>query len=189
MSNNTFSEDVDEIIRNAELRSELEPYFDESISRVNVQHISLRHENDYLAAMLEWERAPILPIYRWFEPELRPPHPNRLDNANLSKILGDLIDQLYEKKIVLDFTDHLSDRELYMLICQDILPAREKKIDLRNGALHWDCSHSGGVNDPIVWLTYYASDEEREDWADRYGQPLPDRGYPLYSRYMPQDPF
>ena len=189
MNNNTFSEDVDEMLRNAELRSELEPYFDESISRINVQHVSLRHENEYLAAMLEWERAPVLPIYRWFEPELRPPHPNHLNDATLSKILDDLINQLYEKKVVLDFTDHLSDRELYVLICRDILPAREKKIDMRNGSLHWDCSHSSGVNDPAIWLKYYASDEEREDWADRYGQPLPESELPLYPRCMPQDPF
>ncbi len=189
MSNNTIPEDVDEILRNAELRSELEPYFDESISRVNVQHISLRHENEYLAAMLEWERAPVLPIYRWFEPELRPPHPSQLDDASLPKILDDLIERLYEKKIVLDFTDHLSDRELYQLICQDILPSREKKIDLRNGALHWDCSHTGGVNDPVLWLKYYASDEDRDDWAERYGQPLPKKELPHFPRFMPQDPF
>ncbi|MDR1384416.1 MAG: hypothetical protein LBJ67_11340 [Planctomycetaceae bacterium] len=184
-----FSEDVDEILRNAELRTELEPYFDESISRVNVQHVSLQNENEYLAAMLEWEKAPVLPIYRWFEPELRPPHPEHLNDVALSKILVDLIQRLYEKKIVLDFTDHLSDRELYLLICQNILPAREKKIDTRNGALHWDCSHNGGVQDPTSWLKYYASDEDRDQWADQYYQPLPEKEIPLYPRYMPQDPF
>ena len=189
MSNKIIREDVDEILRNAELRSELEPYFDESISRVNVQHISLCLENDYLAAMLEWERSPVLPIYRWFEPELRPPHPNRLDDKEISKILVDVIQQLYEKKIVLDFTDHLTDRELYRLICQDILPSREKKIDMRHGSLHWDCSYSGGISDPTIWLTYYACDEDREDWAERYGLPLPEKELPLYPRSMPQDPF
>ncbi|MCL2622309.1 MAG: hypothetical protein FWD31_01480 [Planctomycetaceae bacterium] len=189
MSNNNIREDVDEMLRNAELRSELEPFFDESISRVNVQHISLKNENEYLAAMLEWEVSPVLPIYRWFEPELRPPHPNRLDDHDISKILGDLISRLYEKDIVLDFTDHLSDRELYQLICQDILPSREKRIVMRRGALHWDCSYTGGVSDPTVWLTYYASDEDRDDWTERYGQPLPEKELPQYPRAMPQDPF
>ena len=189
MSHNTIPEDIDEILRNAELRSELEPYFDESISRVNVQHISLRHENDYLAAMLDWERAPALPIYRWFEPELRPPHPNRLNDSDLSEKLADLVDQLYEKRIVLDFTDHLTDRELYTLICRDILPVQEKKIDMRDGALHWDCSHCFGGNDPTTWLAYYASDEEREDWSEQYGLPLPEKEFPFNQRFMPQEPF
>jgi len=188
MSNNIIREDVDEILRNAELRSELEPYFDESISRIDVQQISLHYENEYLAAMLEWEQAPILPIYRWFEPELRPPHSGRLTDKNLTKILDDLVERLFEKNIVLDFADHLSDRELYDLICRNILLSREKKIDMRHGALHWDCSHVGSDGDPTTWLTYYASDEDREDWAERYGLPLPNKELPLYPRYMPQAP-
>ena len=189
MSKKTMRDDVDEILRNAELRSELEPYFDESISQLNIHQISLHRENEYLASMLEWERAPVLPIYRWFEPELRPPHSSRLGDKDVPKILDDLIESLYEKKIVLDFCDHLSDRELYELICQDILPSREKKIDMRKGALHWDCSYVGSISDPTVWLTYYASDEDREDWADRYELPLPAKELPLYPRYIPQDPF
>jgi len=188
MSSNIIREDVDEILRNAELRSELEPYFDESISRIDVQQISLQYENEYLAAMLEWERAPVLPVYRWFEPELRPPNSSRLTDTNLSKILEDLVESLFEKNIVLDFSDHLTDRELYDLICRNILPSREKKIDGRYGALHWDCSYVGGDSDPTTWLTYYASDEDREDWAERYGLPLPPKELPLYPRYLPQEP-
>jgi len=58
------SDEVTELLRNAELRDELEPYYDESISRVNVQSLPIRVENEFLASMLAWERAPILPIYR-----------------------------------------------------------------------------------------------------------------------------
>jgi len=139
--------------------------------------------------MLEWERAPILPICRWFDEELRLPQSSRLNDKDLSKKLDDLIERLFEQNIVLDFTDHLSDRELYDLIRRNILPSWEKKIDMRLGALHWDCSYVGGDGDPITWLTYYASDEEREDWGERYGQPLPSKELPLYSRSMPQSPF
>ena len=71
-------DEVDQLLRNAELRDELERYFDESISRVNVQHFSLAAENDFLASMLAWEQAPALPICRWFDPELRPPRPESL---------------------------------------------------------------------------------------------------------------
>ena len=148
----------------------MERYFDESISRVNVQHFSLAAENEFLAAMLAWEQAPVLPIYRWFEPELRPPRPESLGDEDLHKILWDVIRKLYQKRIVLDFTDHLSDRELYCLIFRDILPAREKKIDWPNNYLHWDCT--GANCDPEVWLRYYATEEEREDWAETYNQPL-----------------
>ena len=179
-------DEVDQLLRNAELRDELERYFDESISRVNVQHFSLAAENEFLAAMLAWEQAPVLPIYRWFEPEMRLPRSESLDDESLQKILWDVVRKLYQKRIVLDFTDHLSDRELYNLVFRDILPAREKKIDWPNNYLHWDCSGADG--DPDVWLRYYATEEEREDWADMYSQPLPMQLPPPYPRHLPREP-
>ena len=81
-------EEVDQLLRNAELRDELDRYFDESISRVNVQHFSLAAENEFLAAMLAWEQAPVLPIYRWFEPELRPPRPERSTTRSCTGFSG-----------------------------------------------------------------------------------------------------
>ncbi len=49
------STEVDELLRNLELRDELEPYFDESVSRILFQRLPLAAENDFLASMLEWE--------------------------------------------------------------------------------------------------------------------------------------
>ncbi|MGA2031585.1 MAG: hypothetical protein ABSG68_04975 [Thermoguttaceae bacterium] len=179
-------DEVEQLLRNAELRDELERYFDESITRVNVQHLSLAAENDFLACMLAWEQAPVLPVYRWFDPELRLPRPESLSDTALREILGEVIDKLFYKRIVLDFTGHLSDRELYCLVYRDILPAREKKIDSPAGYLHWDCTGPSG--DPEVWLTYYASEEEREEWADSYQQPLPPRAPLPYPRTLPHEP-
>jgi hypothetical protein len=180
------SDEVDQLMRNAELRDELERYFDESIARVNVQQLTLAAENDFLASMLAWEQAPVLPIYRWFEPELRPPRPDVLDDEDLHAILSELILKLFERRIVLDFTDHLSDRELYCLILRDILPAREKKLDWPKSFLHWDCTGPNG--DPDVWLRYYASDEDREEWSETYRQPLPPSERPAYPRDLPCEP-
>jgi len=179
-------DDVEQLLRNAELRDELEPYYDESISRVNVQHLPLNVENEYLASMLAWETAPILPIYKWFEPELRPPRPGALNDRDLHDILWDVIEKLHQRRIILDFTEHLSDRELYCLIYRDILPSREKKIDSKTTYLHWDCAGASG--DPEVWLRYYATPEERQAWAETYRQPLPLRERPPYPRRLPREP-
>ncbi|NLX94962.1 MAG: hypothetical protein GXY83_02175 [Rhodopirellula sp.] len=178
--------EVEELLRNAELRNELEPYYDESISRVEVQHLPLAVENEYLASMLAWETAPILPIYKWFDPEMRPPRPDMLNDADLHEILWDMIRRFFENRIVLDFADHLSDRELYTLIYRDILPSREKKIDCGTNYLHWDCAGAGG--DPELWLRYYATEDERQAWAEAYRQMLPPTADPPYPRQMPQDP-
>ena len=183
---NSFqSDEVDELMRNAELRDELERYVDESITCVNVHKLTLAAENEFLASMLAWEQAPVLPIFRWFEPELRAPRPESLSDARLETILWDVIRKLYQKRIVLDFTDHLSDRELYCLIYRDILPAREKKLEHISHYLHWDCTGPSG--DPDVWLRYYASDEERDEWAECYGEPLPEREVPPYPRILPRE--
>ena len=64
------SDDIDHLLLNARLRDELEPFLDESIDLVNVSHMSTPKENEFLASMLAWERAPVLPISQWFNPEL-----------------------------------------------------------------------------------------------------------------------
>ncbi len=178
-------DEVEELIRNAELRNELEPFYDESISCINIQQLPLAVENEFLASMLAWEQAPVLPIYRWFDPELRPPRPGSLRDEDLHKILWDVIYKLYEKRIVLDFTDHLSDRELYGLIYRDILPSREKMIDSGRNYLHWDCAGADG--NPEIWLRYYATQSERQAWAETYHQPLPAREAAPYPRRLPRE--
>jgi len=185
-SRHSHPDELEELLRNAELRDELEPYYDESISRVNVAHLPLTVENEFLASMLAWEMAPVLPIYRWFEPELRPPRPDMLNDEDLREILYDVIRKLFDKRLVLDFTDHLSDRELYRLIYRDILPAREKKIDSGTAYLHWDCAGASG--DPEIWLRYYATEEDRQCWAETYRQPLPPRARPPFPRQLPREP-
>ena len=180
------ADDVDQLLRNAELRDELERYQDESISRVNVQQLPLAAENEFLASMLAWEQAPILPIFQWFQPELRLPRPDLLSDEDLHQILWDVIHKLYGQRIVLDFTDHLSDQQLYCLIYRDILPAREKKIDCSSNYLHWDCA--GATDDPEIWLTFSASQQEREDWATLNEQSPPPARLPPYPRLLPHEP-
>ena len=182
----TKSDDVEHLLRNAQLRDQLEPFFDESIEFVNRRELPTPVENELLASMLAWERAPVLEISKWFSPELTLPHPDKLDDATLHHKLWTTIDRLYEKRIVLDFTDHLTDRQLYTLIFRDILPSPEKKIDNSSTYLHWDCSEAGG--DESVWLRFYASDADREAWSEETHGALPPKELPPYPRMLPREP-
>lgn len=184
--NTPKSSEVDDLLRNAQLRDALEPLYDESIGRVNAELMSTSNENDFLESMLEWERAPIVPIYRWFQPELVLPAPDSLDEQQLRTMLYQTIDRLFEKRIVLDFTDHLSDRDLYCLIFRDILPAHEKLIDRRNNYLHWDCANTDG--DPDTWLRYYASEDDRQAWVEETEGYLPQVEVPPFTRKLPRAP-
>lgn len=187
MSHRPRPEEVEQLLLNAQLRDELEPYFDESLSCVNVREVPTPVENEFLASILAWERAPVLPISQWFDPELVLPNPDCLEEFELHQTLWDTIHKLYSKRIVLDFTDHLTDRELYRIVYRDILPSREKKIDLPKNYLHWNCAEADD-DDPEIWLTYYATDVERETWAEETGQWLPPAKTPPYPRKMPNRP-
>ncbi len=180
------SDEVEHLLRNAQLRDALEPLFDESIGCVNAEVMSTSSENEFLESMLEWERAPMLPIGDWFEPRLDIPGPDLLNDEQLHEMLHYTVDRLFEKRIVLDFTEHLSDRQLYCLVYRDILPSFEKLIERRKNYLHWDCANVG--DDPDMWLRYYASEEDRRAWAEETGGYPPQCDAPPFPRRLPRAP-
>jgi len=144
-------DEVDQLLRNAELRDKLEPYLDDAVGQVNVSAMPTHIENEYLESMLAWEHAPVMPIGKWFEPELQVPDPHSLDDRALHQVLWRTIEQLFQQRIVLDFGDHLSDRELYTLIYRDIVPAKEKKI-LAGGQIRIDSQFLGDQPDQTLGL-------------------------------------
>ena len=133
--------------------------------------------------MLDWEKAPVLPISQWFEPELVLPNHNELDDAQLRSRLYQVIDQLHQKRIVLEYTGHLSDRQLYCLVIRDILPAQEKRVSLNGTWLRWQCIDI--VEDEESWLRFYANDDERHQWWQENLLPLPPRDALPFDRDLP----
>ena len=177
-------EEIECLIRNGELRTAIEPYIDEAVWEIDFRHLPTEAENRFLESMLAWELAPLAPVARWFDPPLAMQPACTLDDDQVRERLLDMIERLHSKRIMLDFTDHLSDRELYSLIRRDILPATLKLVDLPDNFVHWDCSASDDC-DPTVWLTFYASDEEREDWRLEEGREPPSRQVPPHPRALP----
>ena len=178
-------ENVELLMQNARLRDEIEPYMDESVYLVDLDRMSVDNENQFLHSLLEWERAPVLPIAKWFEPELTLPSHIELDDAQLSFQLNEVIERLYQKNILLEYTAHLSNRQLYCLIARDILPAQEKRVLLNGTFLRWQCIDI--VEDDESWLRFYANDEERNTWLVETGLKLPPKQQPPFKRKLPQD--
>ncbi len=176
--------DVDQLILNARLRDEIEPYMDESVTMVDTARMPTSMENEFLASMIAWERAPILPISQWFSPELSLRDSSKLGDDGLKQHLYQVIGRLYEKNIVLTCTEHLSDRELYRLIVGCILPAHEKQITIPGNYLRWQCFDQ--VINEDVWLTYYASEFERMRWEVENDLTAPDQAGLPYSRELPR---
>ena len=185
-SSNTTSQltEVDQILLNADLRTRLERFYDESIIAVNTTEMSTSDENEFLHSMLAWELAPIIPIGQWFEPELQLPAQQSLDDDQLKALLTQTIDRLFEHHVVLENTGHLSDRQLYCLIVRDILPEQEKKFRLPGKYLHWNCIDE--FADDESWLRFYASDFERQQWHEETGLKLPPRERLPFPRKLPE---
>ncbi len=172
-------DEVELMLANARLRDELEPYRDESIES-SINRMSLQAENEYLASMLAWERAPALPISDWFSPPLHLLPPDALGDSQLAHRLKKTVAKLYSMNIVLRCTDHLCDRELYTIIYRDILPCCEKKVDVPGKALEWMC-----VEDTETWLRYYASPVERRRYQEEHDCELPPSETPKHRRQLP----
>lgn len=179
-------EDVDELLLNARLRDALEPFSDESLELLDASRMTTAAENRYLASLLAWERAPVEPISRWFEPELTLPPPDQLTDCELHDRLWETIDRLYARRIVLQWTDHLADRQLYGILRRDLLPAHEKKVDLSDRFLQWRFLDAD--DDPETWLRYYATDDERRMWEEESGRMAPAPEPAPFPRELPQAP-
>ena len=178
-SHRPIVEEVDLLMDNARLRDELEPYRDESIDD-STTRMPLAAENEYLASILAWERAPALPIASWFSPPLQLPAPESLSEEELGGLLEETIERMYAESIVLRYTDHLSDRELYKIIIRDILPSCEKKVDVPGKFLEWRC-----VSDNDTWLRFYAGAAERRRQQEEHDIDLPPAEKPRYPRQLP----
>lgn len=177
--------EIELLLKNALLRDEIEPFLDESLYVVDLDGMSTDNENDYLASMLAWERAPVLPISHWFEPELVMPRYNLLSENELKQQLYQVIGRLFEKNITLELTGHLSDRQLYCLIARDILPVEEKRLNSSRACVRWQCI------DPVIeeetWLRFYATADDRSAWSQETGLKLPPHESIPFPRKLPQD--
>jgi hypothetical protein len=173
-------DEVDLMLANARLRDELEPYRDESIDGTSTNRMSLRTENEYLESMLAWERAPALSIANWFTPKLEIPAPDRLTDRELAVALDDTIDRLFSQRVVLRYTDHLSDRELYTILYRDVLPCCEKKVDFPGKCLEWRC-----VENNETWMRYYATAVDRRRYQEEHEADIPPSETPKHKRSLP----
>ena len=176
----TGVDEVDLMLANAQLRDELEPYRDESIDDPSTNRMSLRTENEYLESMLAWERAPALPIASWFSPKLEIASPDQLSDEELTVALHETIELLFAQRVVLRYTDHLSDRDLYKILFRDVLPCCEKKVDLPGKCLEWRC-----IEDNDTWMRYYATAVDRRRYQEENDVEIPPSEIPTFKRSLP----
>lgn len=112
------------------------------------------------------------------------PEPDTLNDDALHSTLWATIEALSRLGVYLDQTDHLSDRELYTLLCRELLPEEMPALDADSGSpWHVDILGGWSAEDVVLYLKYYADEKTREDWRSEFPDDnMPDHVDPPYDR-------
>jgi hypothetical protein len=117
------------------------------------------------------------------------PPPEKLSDTELSAKLWEIIHGLLARFIVMGNTDHLTDRELYVLLWNTTL--RQEFLILPRHTIQIDCTKTGAANDMSVYLKYYATEEQRRLYMHAYPDfKMPEHVEPPRRRdhLIPDDP-
>ena len=109
-----------------------------------------------------------------------------LSDAELTHQLWRLIKALASRRTYLEGTDHLSDRELYKLLVERVL---EEETEVLPPEAEWNCHvgihEYGGPGDEDgtnIYLRYYADEQTRAGWVNRFPGEIPAHCAPPYDR-------
>jgi hypothetical protein len=93
------------------------------------------------------------------------PEPESMTDDQLTVKLGEVIDALVRLRVFLEFTDHLSDRDLYLRLLQRALPQEIPWLPMDpRSAWHLQLLQGGIDEDTDAYLRYYADEDERRQW-------------------------
>jgi hypothetical protein len=99
------------------------------------------------------------------------PDETSLDDEALHQKLWELIAGMASIGMVLESTDHLSDRALYRYLVTDGLLEETPLFGL--GMWHLSPIGGGSEEDNEIYLRYYADDKTRARWKSEFGETLP----------------
>lgn len=150
-------------------------------------------ESEFYDYIQQYEEAPLA---SWIERLERigyhPPAPAALSEEEISAELQTLIARLADLHVFVVQTNHLSDRELYTHLVLESLVELEKDLGVQEDLVyHMDILGGCSEEDIEIWLKYYASETDRQDWARDFGDQLPERAPPPFDRdrSLPKPPF
>ena len=99
--------------------------------------------------------------HRGYVPPTNPP------DSQLSGELETLLDRLEDLGVVVEFADHLSDRDLYTWLMEG--GHLEGHIALLpDSYIHMSPIGGCSEEDNEIYLAYYASDEDRASWKEQF---------------------
>ena len=110
------------------------------------------------------------------------PPPDEVPDRVIGVVLWRVIFALTKHRVFLSGTNHLSDRELYAVLWHTVLREEATILPDRDTSA-WHVAVPGDDPEATNFLTYYASEKDRERWQkDLPGVGLPPRKTPLHDR-------
>ena len=137
----------------------------------------------YRSMIDELEKAPLVShLDALARRGILPKDPDELDDQSLSSQLHLIIEALASRNTFLVHTDHMSDRELYIVLCSDVLRQRMPDVS-RDGHIREliDMIGASGQKQLDLYLKHYAGPSERRWWSRARGH-IPDHVDPPYDR-------
>lgn len=130
----------------------------------------MRTERDFMAdlerldAFFDGTEPGDIPLTVLRERGIEMPDDATLDDEEVHRRLGEVIVGMKAIGVVVEFTDHLSDRELYRYLGEAL---KEETIltDDPNSTWHLSPFGTGSEEENEIYLRYYAGDEERKRCA------------------------
>lgn len=117
------------------------------------------------------------------EAGIRLPPVEDLDPGEVSDKLWEVIHGLARLKVYLMHTDHLSDRELYEHLLEDLREPDMPVPEGLRGCGVFDFTSSGAPEEMEVFLACYADSRFRRLWREEFPhEPLPERRDPPFDR-------
>lgn len=131
----------------------------------------MQTERDFMAdlerldAFFDGTEPGDIPLAVLRERGIEMPDDATLDDEQVHRRLWEVIVAMKAIGLVIEFTNHLSDRELYRCLGEAL---KEETIltDDPNSAWHLSPIGSGSEEDNEIYLRYYADEEERRRWAE-----------------------
>jgi hypothetical protein len=111
------------------------------------------------------------------------PGPDDVQDVDIRSVLWRVIHALADEGVLLDCTNHLSDRELYLLLWTRFL-REEYPVVSDHGAMtmHIDMLGAWSNEDVQTYLRYYAEEESRRNWEQNFNENIPEHVDPPYDR-------
>jgi hypothetical protein len=149
--------------------------------------MSIKHhdeEDQFRRRMLAFETGPFTTNFtQLVKGGLELPLPETLDDAQLHRRLWDTILALADRRVFIDHTDHLSDRELYAHLWHHTLREEVPDIEDSEGTWHVDILGGWSEEDTRLFLRHYADDKWRRDWLEEFPDyELPPHQDPAHNR-------